>query len=99
MLTARMSASENPCSPAPCEQGSCQATGTAPSVRACVSVCLHTGSVRPRAIVTHCPPPAVSGPPQLASQFSGRQLSPRCFSLPAWLRAVRVCVYFGQPPK
>lgn len=36
-------------------------------------------------------------PPQPTSQFSGSQMSPRCFSLPAWLRAVHVCVYFGRP--
>lgn len=111
MLTARMSASENLCSPAWLRVGgSCRVPGTAQSVCACVFICLCAssvpvgsvcwrGSVRPWVSMAHKPSPAVSGPPQLASQFSGRQMSPRCFSLPAWLRAVRVCVYFGQPAK
>lgn len=57
------------------------------------------GSVHLRAITAHRLFQLSLPPPQPASQFSGSQMSPRCFSLPAWLRAVRVYVYFGQPTK
>lgn len=113
MLRARMSASENLCSQPRCEQGSWQSLGL-PRVRVCMCVCAHACvcstlagrrgaccrvSMRLWVTTAHRQSPAPSGPPQPASLFSGSQMSPRCFSLPAWLRAVCVCIYFGQPTK
>lgn len=105
MLRARMSASESLRSQPHCESGSCGSLGP-PCVHACVT--LHVGrptwgllrgGVCPWVTAAHRLSPAPSCPPQPASLCSRRQMSPRCFSLPAWLRAVRVCVYFGQPTK
>lgn len=111
MLRARMSASENVCPPGPSVSKNPARSLGCPECM-CVHVCMCMpvscwggrgaccrGSVHLWVTTAQRPSPDLSGPPQPASPFSGSQMSPRCFSLPAWLRAVRVCVYFGQPTK